>query len=392
MARCTHCLLRTRIPGIVFDAHGVCNVCNTWSACGSDFLDFQRLGQRFREITGEARGEHTFDAVVGVSGGKDSVFVLHKLVQYGLRVLAVVVDFGFMPNATALSNASRAIQLTGVDAVRLTVPRGVVKKLFHAWLSKPSVLTPCHACGRLLEAQLMKCAIENDAPLIATGFDRGQLFGKLHLPSRQLRAYRGIQMSETQVLHAEATSTIQWVEHMSSVAGVGSEESALILPKLSLNRVPGRIPRFLHYFLFHPYDEVAIKEEIIDAGLWTAPPNDGLRCHHDCELRVAVAYGAYATRAGDRLEFELSSDIREGRITAGVACRRLESGHAELANTRRPYRSYAEAFDIQERSMEWRTSLLRLLTPFHSFASRAALQCLGNEQLAERVVRCIRVH
>lgn len=392
MTRCAQCLLRSGTAGIFLDAQGVCNVCNVWSKCASGFICFDKLEQQFKDIIGRVYSKHAYDAVVGLSGGKDSVFVLHRLVQYGLKILAAVIDLGFMPNATASANITNAIRETGVDTVRLTVPREVIKKLFNTWLSMFCVLTPCHACGRILETQLLKCAIENDAPLIVTGFDRAQLLGKLHLLSRRLRAYNGIQYTKKETIFAEAISNFNWLEHMCFISGVKDEQRYSLLPRYELKHRSSFIPRFLHYFLFHPYNEVDIKKEISDAGLWTLPPNDDLRRHHDCDVKTAAAYGAYAIGAGERLEFELSFDIREGRITRDSAMKRLYSEHAELNNTFHPYSSYSEAFNLQEHAILHKVSILRMITPIHTFISNNILRCLGSGRLSEDIIRIIRAH
>jgi len=51
------------------------------------------LARRFEKY----RGKHQYDAVVGLSGGKDSTYVLCQIVnKYKLKVAAVTYDNGFL--------------------------------------------------------------------------------------------------------------------------------------------------------------------------------------------------------------------------------------------------------------------------------------------------------
>jgi N-acetyl sugar amidotransferase len=95
---CTRCLLPDSKPYITFDAQGVCAACRAherknqaeqginWSARAREFDD---IIERVR-----ARGAPLYDALVPVSGGKDSISQVHRLRGRGLRILAVNVDYG----------------------------------------------------------------------------------------------------------------------------------------------------------------------------------------------------------------------------------------------------------------------------------------------------------
>ena len=51
------------------------------------------LVERLRSV----RGQHKYDCVVGLSGGKDSSYIIHRLKNhYGANVLAFTCDNGFL--------------------------------------------------------------------------------------------------------------------------------------------------------------------------------------------------------------------------------------------------------------------------------------------------------
>lgn|SRR6185295_5414547 len=98
MKYCTQCLLPDSKPYITFDAQGVCAACRVherknraeegidWAARARDF---DALIEKVR-----ARRAPLYDALVPVSGGKDSISQVHRLLGRGLRILAVNVDYG----------------------------------------------------------------------------------------------------------------------------------------------------------------------------------------------------------------------------------------------------------------------------------------------------------
>lgn len=98
MTYCRNCLMPSSKPYIQFDDDGVCNGCQSsnqkhaatsginWNARQKDFealIDWARL-----------QGAPHYDAMVPVSGGKDSITQVHRLLGKGLRILAVNVDYG----------------------------------------------------------------------------------------------------------------------------------------------------------------------------------------------------------------------------------------------------------------------------------------------------------
>lgn len=93
--RCTRCLYDDTVSGIRFNAHGVCSYCDL-----HDEMDAQYptgpAGERVLEklvddLKRAGRGKK-YDCILGVSGGCDSSFLAHTLVERGLRPLAVHFD------------------------------------------------------------------------------------------------------------------------------------------------------------------------------------------------------------------------------------------------------------------------------------------------------------
>jgi hypothetical protein len=74
-----------------------------------------------------------YDCIVGVSGGRDSTYLLYLTKQYGLRSLAVHVDNGWN-NSIAVSNIKKATNILGIDLHTVVLDWEEFKDLQRAFL------------------------------------------------------------------------------------------------------------------------------------------------------------------------------------------------------------------------------------------------------------------
>ncbi|MDW5443924.1 N-acetyl sugar amidotransferase [Polaromonas sp. SM01] len=166
MKRCTKCNLPETHETIIFDAQGVCNICNQ--------QDFKKgsidWGQRKKDLDAlveEYRGKYDYDCLVPFSGGKDSTWTLNYLVkEYGLKPLVVRFDHGFMrPNLD--DNVKRTMRKLGVDMHTFTPNWKVVQKLMlQSFLEKGDFCWHCHTG---IFSYPMWVALEKKVPLIFWG-------------------------------------------------------------------------------------------------------------------------------------------------------------------------------------------------------------------------------
>lgn len=98
MRYCQRCLMPSTKPHIVFDASGVCGGCRAHDRKKQliEGIDWRARAKAFDEVleSARARGAPLYDVLVPVSGGKDSITQVHHLLNRGLRILAVNVDYG----------------------------------------------------------------------------------------------------------------------------------------------------------------------------------------------------------------------------------------------------------------------------------------------------------
>lgn len=114
---CSRCVMDETAPDIKFDENGVCQYCHIHDGLmdvyGKGESAHTEFGKIVQKIKQEGKGNE-YDCIVGVSGGRDSIYTLYKAVKYGLRPLAVHFDNGWNSDI-AVSNIKNATEKLDVD-------------------------------------------------------------------------------------------------------------------------------------------------------------------------------------------------------------------------------------------------------------------------------------
>ncbi|RKD31341.1 non-ribosomal peptide synthetase [Lacrimispora algidixylanolytica] len=170
---CKRCLLPSSYPNIQFDDEGVCNICNNYDKYKSKANNYFKYSEDFYKIINKAKKCKTsvYDCLLLYSGGKDSSYVLYRLVEMGLKVLTFTFDNGYISD-TAFKNISRITSELGVDNIISKVEN--MDKIFLESLKEEC--TVCTGCFKALTAISTKIAFEKGINVIITGLSRGQIF------------------------------------------------------------------------------------------------------------------------------------------------------------------------------------------------------------------------
>ena len=116
---CSRCIYDERVSAITFDAKGVCNYCHQVDELVVQYGTGQPKGEaelaRIVEDIRHAGRGRKYDCIVGVSGGTDSMYMVHLAkTVWGLRPLAVHYD-NTWNTATATQNIRRVLSALDVD-------------------------------------------------------------------------------------------------------------------------------------------------------------------------------------------------------------------------------------------------------------------------------------
>lgn len=147
LRRCTRCILPETMPGISFDADGVCSYCQKHKPNplkGRDAL--LAIADRHRSRDGSP------DCVIGLSGGRDSSYGLHYLRrELGLNPVAYTYDWALVTDI-ARRNASRLCAKLGIEHVLVSADiqskRRNIRANVEAWAARPELgMVPLFMAG-----------------------------------------------------------------------------------------------------------------------------------------------------------------------------------------------------------------------------------------------------
>jgi amino acid adenylation domain-containing protein len=169
---CTRCGLASNYPGVSFDANRVCNECRDFDGYQDKAAVYFKPEAELATVLTSQRGSRgNYDCIALLSGGKDSTYVLCRLVDMGLRVLAVTLDNGYLSDQ-AHGNIGRVVEALGVDHRYLTTP--AMNEIFVDSLQRHANV--CNGCFKTIYTLSVQTALEEDIPYIVTGLSRGQFF------------------------------------------------------------------------------------------------------------------------------------------------------------------------------------------------------------------------
>jgi len=121
--QCTRCICDSTIPAIEFNLSGICSYCELYEKFDREYPNDERgakiLEQKFNKIKCDGQGKK-YDCIIGVSGGRDSIYLLYLAVtKWKLRPLAVHFNDGF-DNPVAGENMLKAVRKLGVELRTIT--------------------------------------------------------------------------------------------------------------------------------------------------------------------------------------------------------------------------------------------------------------------------------
>ncbi len=181
--RCSNCVLPETFPGIKFNEKGICNFCQSFKGSANLEDKKTRFRKKFEELVKQYKGKSTYDALMSYSGGKDSTYTLALLKEnYGLNILAVTMDNGFLPDQT-IKNIQSISERLNIDQI-LFKPRFETLKKIFATCSKENIYPPttltrastiCTSCMAVVKFSSLRMALEKDIPFIVFGWSPGQI-------------------------------------------------------------------------------------------------------------------------------------------------------------------------------------------------------------------------
>lgn len=179
MIRCKFCLLPGNVPNADIDSAGICAFCKCDNSKAKSKLDELNQDRKadLEKTLSECSGKGSYDALVCLSGGKDSLYLLYKLkIKYGLNVLAFTTDVNIP--AVAWANIHRTLEMLDIDHLVYRPSAKFYRKLFRYLLmnqeERGAVYTVSYVYAPLFEGDALTMATEKGIPLVFAGYSPGQ--------------------------------------------------------------------------------------------------------------------------------------------------------------------------------------------------------------------------
>ncbi|MCX8131513.1 MAG: hypothetical protein N3I35_15650 [Clostridia bacterium] len=316
---CKCCVNDRSVSGIKFDETGTCSYCSEYYRYEDKLNDFDCLEKLWMERINTYKGKGPYDAIMGISGGKDSTYVLYQLVNtYKLKVLAVSVDNGFLNDWSKDRIASITSEL-GVEHRYITYPEELLKKLYVS--SIKAVASPCIACSYMIYMGSISYAAELGIPMMIHGRSPAQMlkyFSSEKSPDMvipflfsSLKHINEVNLDNTYKDVYDSFKRIFPVEFM--------DDLTPLYPDFK-----GKQPvEFMPYFVYHKYNETEMVDFLEKHMKWKRPDNYELMSHYDCDAHDAGGYLYEIAEGRPHIMPELSVAVRQGLISRDEAIKTL---------------------------------------------------------------------
>lgn len=184
LKHCKRCLLPSTMPGLSISEDDLCDICQITPPVSEIKENQKRLRKEMDDVISRCRGASPYEVVVAYSGGKDSSYTLKMLVEeYGLRVIAVTIDNGFLGHSV-MDNCKAVCGSLGVDHILFTPSKSFTETLYkrsvedsslHSKASIKRASSICASCIMMINTHMLQKAVQLKAPIVAGGYIGGQV-------------------------------------------------------------------------------------------------------------------------------------------------------------------------------------------------------------------------
>lgn len=322
MMRCSKCLMPSSLPDSNFNQFNECS----W--CQSKFPNYVPRGaEELREILEKNRTKSgSADCLIGLSGGKDSSYVLMELQEtFGMRVEAFTYFHdGLMP--FALENAKNVCKNLGVKHHIVSLPDHIhlesFKTFFSAWVRSARLVTAaltCVACKHLhiLGAEV---AVKRGIPMMVSAVCSFELppFLALRKLSKEHFDREGV-LKGAMLLARETGLSIELCKGIIRHLSTCLYGCLAFSPTSKYLRL--KYPTIKHVFFFDycEWNPSDIVEKLTTNVGWKKPENVVDDWHSDCVFNVFKEYMFQKMFGASYMDAFLSNQIRYGIISRDEA-------------------------------------------------------------------------
>lgn len=311
------------IPGLEFDADGLCPMCQTREKT----KNFKSVLPIVKDIPRSKKSR--FDVALFYTGGKDSAFLLYYLSKVkNLRVLALTWEIPFMSDNAkkSIENAKKIFDKT--EFVTRSVSREVLKKIYSKLYSLSGNTCACPSLAYVLfypemvdnkipyfvagnePVQMLGLYYNHIAPKIAYTFPDNKLLTALYNVGRIITLHPPLRQGQIQTLMtmkqlAYGDNPIKKLSGYTSELVSGVVKALHSVPEIlaPLKRcirrssLTGNVPAFVHLDMDEiaggKYDWKKIKDLLVRECGWVAPDEQNKTLHTSCKIEKCKDYSQF---------------------------------------------------------------------------------------------------
>ena len=331
MRVCSKCILTDAYPGVSFGDDGACSMCSAnhvFTPLGED-----KLLNILNASKAKKRSE--YDALVPLSGGKDSMYILYLAVRvYNLKVMTMTYDNGFV-SQIALDNMERAVKKMNVNHVVCKPDDAVLRKIYKNMLLRSGDI--CGACGIAIRASMFKVASDYKIPMILLGTSPLEEDSFLPDTTQDVGRFKYIMKESGEITRKEINRFLIYHD-MNHI-------------KLSLGKRVGKYAKEVRplFFINNPPDKEM--GEIISRELdWQDDTTHEYSKHFDCIAEPFTNYVRHHIYGYERRVCQYSNMVRRGEVTREKALALYESDN--IAEKPQNYNQILDILNIDDADME----------------------------------------
>jgi len=340
--RCVSCVLPVTGYTLKFDHRGQCSVCDydrTLQSAheGVDRARIEdekkvRLEAAINDIRERGKGRK-YDCLVGLSGGRDSTYLLYLLVKkHNLRCLAAYYRTPFTVD-TIDANVRRMTKMLNVPLVEMDISASyharLAREMMVLWQKKPYPVIANLACApcKFVNREAFKICRQHDITSLVYGGSAYEMFqlsaGQLANVDPKKKHSLAIQALEMLTYVRRGAKLLSQCMGMWKYAWLGFKSSVLYRCPHTVflrMRYPG-IKRF-EYFYNVTWDEQECLNALKEVG-WELPAGCNSTWKADCSFAELKNVVFKATTGVTYMDALLSNMVRAGAITREQALQRI---------------------------------------------------------------------
>lgn len=335
--RCTECLL-PKTDAIYFDENGVCGVCLSQKDEKVEKVDEAARAAELEKLVEsiKERGKgHDYDCLVGLSGGRDSSYLISLLVRkHNLRCLAAYYRAPFTPDLID-ENVKRISKNLDVPLVEMDISqeyhRKMARKIVLFWKKNPAYSVANLTCApcKLVNREVFKIAKKYDIPSIIYGGSKYEAFAlaagaaPTNTNPKNVHSF-GMSLRKMWLIIKRGVGSLFKYPALVQFLPIGISASILYInphtPYLQL-----RYPDIsaLDYFQLGEWDEADIIKTLDEIG-WELPPTCNSYYKADCTYAECKNVMFTQMAGVNYMDAHISNMVRAGVISKEEGMRRYK--------------------------------------------------------------------